>query len=1046
MEKPIVNCPVAHFNTGSNLGVYIAHMINIQRKTTGTNEGQVMDVYSTGLSLVLGKALTAWCEQLSPSSLERYLEIGGFQGLRRAAKINPIEVIAELRTSGLRDRRAMAEPVYLSWQRFQQRHTPGTMIVDARHYDPRSQSGAFLFETNPFGLIEGLLIGAITCNAKACKLLLPSDLQEFESKLLNALEIVLDRDLSYGQELHVELVRDPRVSIWSHNAQDLPEREMLIHHLETWYHIVLVFSLGANHYKTLGLEGQTGTHLLTVGGAVKKPGLVEAPVGVNMWHAIEALAGGPADGTKPFAISLDGGMGGFLPAASTYIPLAPEEMSAAGVNPVPMTLWVLEKGACMVDMARRALYKFWTLSEEEDREARCLIARATRMVTELTVGKGQKGHLAELEKVGREMAGKGIAAAWPILSSLTYFPDQWTDHIKGKPCPSARCLVRAPAPCHKTCPSSIDIPSFLALIGHGDYKKAVGIMIKDNPLPYVCGLVCPAPCEQACLRGEMDAPIHIRAMKAVAAKHAVSSGGYPVIRKGRATGKRVAIVGSGPAGLTAAYFLARKGHDVTIFEAQKEAGGMLRYGIPAYRLPREILDFEVGRIAKLGVHFQTGKEIENLDELRNQGFDAAFLGLGTQISRMVPIEGKDLPFVKGGLDFLKEVRNDQDPRVGPKVVVVGGGNVAIDVALTALRQGGKRVDIVCLEKRREMPANLNEIETALAEGVAIHNSWGPVSVSSDHVFTAQRCTRVFDDRGRFSPQFDPERTFSLEADHVILAIGQATDLACVELGSLVEVNRGLICVEEQTLQTREPGIFAGGDVVYGPRTIVEAIRAGKHAAAAIDAYLRGKSIDMSWSVPRRRAEVEPLSVSALERTNLKRPLMPERKVEDRKGNFLHIELGLSDEMAHGESKRCLRCDLCIGCGLCQLVCSEFGIEALRLGETNADRLAFNDFTRASSRCVGCGACANACPTGAIKIVDGKAVRKTVLTGTTIREQELIPCTICGKPMMSPTYMDYLKTRVGPHAVDHVDRNMCAECARWKRARELSIWSENASLP
>jgi len=997
---------------------------------------QNMEAYSTGLSLVLGGALTTWCEQLEPPSLARYLEIGGFQGLRRAARITPLDVIAELRESGLRDRRAMSDPVYLNWQRFMRRGDPGAMIVDATHYDPRSESGAFLLGKNPYGLMEGLLIAAIACNVTECKLLLPQELQPFETHLLNALEDTMAHAVSIGHLLQIELVRDPKLAIATHDSESRYGKELLIHQLETWYHIVLVFSLGARRYRTLGMESHTGTYLLTIGGAVVKPGLVEAPAGVDILHAVEALAGGvPAD-AKPFAISFDNGMGGMIPVDSARIPLAPEEMAAAGLNPAPMTLWALEKTTCVVDLARRALYRYWQLSEGEDRKARSMIARAARMVTEITVGKGRAEHLDELEQLGNDMNGKGLAAAWPLLSSLRFFKNQWVAHIERKRCPSRRCFVHRPAPCHSTCPASMDIPSFLAFIGHKDYKSAVGVMVKDNPLPYVCGLVCPAPCENACLRGEMDAPIHIRAMKAVAAKHAAADGGYPGISKARPTGKSVAIVGSGPAGLTAAYFLNRKGHQVTIFEAQKEAGGMLRYGIPAYRLPRETLDLEVGRIINMGVRIQTETEIKQLDELRKRGFDAIFLALGTQLSRMIPIEGKDLPFVLGGLDFLKQVRNELNPRVGPKVVVVGGGNVAIDVALTALRQGGRRVDVVCLEKRREMPASRGEIETALAEGVAIHNSWGPLRISPDHLFTGQRCTRVFDERGRFSPQFDPQRTLSLQADHVILAIGQATDLACVEAGSHVEVNRGLICADERTLQTMEAGVFAGGDVVYGPRTVVEAIRAGKQAAASVDAYLKGKTFTDSWAIPRKRAEVSPLSTTPLERTNLKRPPMPERKVEDRKGNFLHIELGLSDEMAEGESKRCLRCDSCIGCGLCQLICSEFGIEALRLGETHTDRLAFNDFTRASTRCVGCGACANACPTGAIKVVDGNAVRRTELTGTVIREQPLLKCSNCGTPLMPYTYLEYLKNRVGPHAVDHVDQNMCTRCSREKRAHEL----------
>jgi formate hydrogenlyase subunit 6/NADH:ubiquinone oxidoreductase subunit I len=370
------------------------------------------------------------------------------------------------------------------------------------------------------------------------------------------------------------------------------------------------------------------------------------------------------------------------------------------------------------------------------------------------------------------------------------------------------------------------------------------------------------------------------------------------------------------------------------------------------------------------------------------------------------------------------------------VVVVGGGNVAIDVALSAIRQGGHRVDMFCLEKRREMPASTHEVEQAIAEGVAINNSWGPVKVSGDGVVTFQRCTRVFDERGRFSPQFDSERLFNIKADTVLLAIGQATDLACVEEGSLVETERGMICTDE-TLATNEEGVFAGGDVVHGPQTVVMAIRAGKRGAAAIDAYLKGGKIDPTVGTPLRREDAATLEVGADKRTRLRRADIPYVDVEDRRGNFQHIELGLNDDMAHDEASRCLRCDLCIGCGLCQLVCSEVGAEALRLQDTKADRLAFNDFTRPSTRCIGCGACHQVCPTGAIKVEDEGFHRRTVITGTVVKDHELLHCTKCDKPYMPQVYLDHLKKRVGPATVAHVDRKLCPACAREQRALELA---------
>jgi NADH-quinone oxidoreductase subunit F len=996
-----------------------------------------MEAYTTGLSLMLGRLLTSWCQELDSPAAERYMATGGFQGLARAAQNPATEVIAELRTSGLRDRGPSVEPVYLSWQRFSRRTVPGTLVVDASQLDPRAQNGAMLLGRNPFGLLEGLLIAAHTFNISEAVILLPGELAGFEAGLLNALEMTRHLAMNLENGLSLEIKRDSSPSIWEQGHALERADQTLVHNLETWYHIALIMSLGAERYKVLGQEGHIGTWLLTIGGAVAKPGLVEVPLGGRLWKVVESLAAGVAPKSQALALSLDGGMGGFLTLeAAESLPLAPEELAAAEVTDSPSTVWVMEKGACMVDMTRRALYRWWRLTGEEASLHRQLIARALRLVTEVARGKGRPSHLDELSATAAKLAARRLRAAWPLASSIKYFRGQWEKHIEGRGCPSGYCLSRPAAPCHGTCPANIDIPSFLSEIGQGQYKKAAGLISKDNPLPYSCGLVCPAPCEGQCLRGEMDGPIHIRAMKAVAAKHAMAEGGYPKPRQAKDSGKKVAVVGSGPAGITCAYFLRLKGHQVTVYEAQAEAGGMLRYGIPAYRLPREILDEEYGQLTRLGIKVVTNDEVQNVQQLRDLGYDAVFLALGTQLSRMIPIEGVDLPFVLGGLDFLKDVRGGKDPQVGPRVAVVGGGNVAIDVALSAIRQGGHRVDMFCLEKRREMPASPHEVEQALAEGVAINNSWGPVKVSGDGVVTFQRCTRVFDERGRFSPQFDSERLFNIKVDTVLLAIGQATDLACVEQGSLVETQRGMICTNDN-LATHEEGVFAGGDVVHGPQTVVMAIRAGKRAAAAIDAYLKGGKIDAAVGAPVRREDAATLEVSAEKRSRTRRADIPYIDVEDRRGNFQHIELGLSDEMAFDEASRCLRCDLCIGCGLCQLVCSEVGAEALRLKDTKADRLAFNDFTRPSTHCIGCGACHQVCPTGAIKVKDEGYHRRTVITGTVVKDHELLHCSNCDEPYMPQVYLDHLKRRVGPATVAHVDRKLCPSCARQQRALELA---------
>ena len=309
-------------------------------------------------------------------------------------------------------------------------------------------------------------------------------------------------------------------------------------------------------------------------------------------------------------------------------------------------------------------------------------------MTEISLGPGEPSDLAALDELALELAAQGLAAAWPLGSSLRYYRQQWEQHVRRESCPEGLCLVRNAAPCHRTCPANIDIPSFIAHLGHGDYRATIEVIRRDNPLPLTCGLVCPAPCESACVRGVGNGAVFIRPLKAKAAEHCLAEGGYPQPEIAPATGKRIGIVGSGPSSLTAAYYLRTYGHEVEIFEALEKAGGQLRYGIPAYRLPPDMLDQELDQIRALGIVIHTGATVGSLEAFRKD-YDAVFLGLGTQRSRLIPIDGVHQSFVLGGLDFLHAVRSGEPVHVGPRVVVIGGGNVAIDVALTALRQGAR---------------------------------------------------------------------------------------------------------------------------------------------------------------------------------------------------------------------------------------------------------------------------------------------------------------------------------------------------------------------
>jgi NADPH-dependent glutamate synthase beta subunit-like oxidoreductase/ferredoxin len=583
----------------------------------------------------------------------------------------------------------------------------------------------------------------------------------------------------------------------------------------------------------------------------------------------------------------------------------------------------------------------------------------------------------------------------------------------------------------------------MAHVGNGDYRSTIEVIRRDNPLPQTCGYVCPAPCESACVRASHDGAVFIRPMKAKAAEHCLADGGYPKPGIAPESGKRIGIVGSGPSSLTAAYYLRTLGHDVEIHEAQESAGGMLRYGIPAYRNPPDLLEKEIDQIRALGVRIFTSSPVASVEEFRKK-YDAVFLGLGTQKARLLPVEGAHLPFVLGGIDFLRAARSGGSVRVGPRVVVIGGGNVAIDVALTALRQGARHVDMTSLEKRREMPASPGEIELAVAEGVQLRPGWGPLRFEEEGAAVFQYCERVKDETGKFDPKFDTNRLLSLEADHVILATGQGTDLTCLE-GSGVENTRGFIVADPKTRMTKVPGVFAGGDGQHGPRTAVEAIRSGKLAAASIDAWLRGAGMDAGIGLPVRRAEVTPLSVPADDRSHKRRALMPERTVEETlgEGNYVKIEEGLTDAMAHDEARRCLRCDVCIGCGLCMVACSEMGVEALRMADTAAGRLAHFDFLRPAERCIGCGACTQVCPTGAIHLEDRDGVRQTIITGTVVKKQPLLSCVACGAPTQTPAHRDFVRRRLPDHMAAQLDRELCPSCARLRADRPAVVASAHA---
>jgi NADPH-dependent glutamate synthase beta subunit-like oxidoreductase/predicted oxidoreductase len=486
------------------------------------------------------------------------------------------------------------------------------------------------------------------------------------------------------------------------------------------------------------------------------------------------------------------------------------------------------------------------------------------------------------------------------------------------------------SPCRFACPAGVDMRSYFYLFKMGKMAEAVKTLRESMPLPAVTGRVCPHFCETECSRNDVDDAVNINAIERYIADYSLNEKAKPVPRKYK---KKVAVVGSGPAGLSAAYFLTRLGYPVTVFEQQRETGGMLRMGIPEYRLPKDVLDSQVQYIADMGVEFKTGvtvgKDI-SVDKLQKD-YQAVFFATGNQLSRKIDLEGSNKKDVLWGLDFLKQANLTGNVKVGKRVLVVGGGNVAVDVALTALRMGAGQVQLACLEKGKEIPAYKEEIEQAVSEGVKINEGWGPARVLGNGKVTGielMKCNSVYDKAGKFNPVYDKKTTKTIEADMVILAVGQSPDLSLAP--KALKLNGTAVRADGVTLETSMEGVFAGGDIVSPAGSVVGSIASGKRAADSIDRYLRG--VDM-----RKGRTAEPAKVQKPPKEgmpSIARNKTPFRKISKMPGNFDEVKLTFEDEMANIEVTRCMTCGSraeikiesnCVMCRACELNCPQHAV-------------------------------------------------------------------------------------------------------------------------
>ncbi|MBU7031082.1 MAG: FAD-dependent oxidoreductase, partial [Theionarchaea archaeon] len=695
-----------------------------------------------------------------------------------------------------------------------------------------------------------------------------------------------------------------------------------INNVETWANIPHIINNGPEWFSKIGTEKSKGTKIFSLVGKIQNTGLVEVPMGITLKEMVYDIGGGIPKGKQFKAVQTGGPSGGCIPKELLELQVDYDQLKKAGSIMGSGGMVVMDEDTCMVDTA-----KYFLEFLQEESCGKCMscregIERLIEILVNITEGRGKEEDLETLKELGEmvkevSMCGLGQTAPNPLLSTLRYFMDEYEQHIKYKKCPAAVCKEIISSPCQHICPIGTEAPVYISLIAQGRHEEAFNIIRKDNPLPSVCARVCSHPCESKCQSGKFGDPIAIRALKRFAMDYAREKGlKYPVKRE-KGKKEKVAIIGSGPGGLTAGYFLGLKGYNVTIFESLPVIGGGLAVYIPEYRLPREILDYDLENVKEAGVQFKTnttvGKDIL-FDELRDT-FDAIFITSGAHDSLKLNIPNEEAEGVLDALEFLKDIRLGKSVKMGKRVGIIGGGNAAVDSARVASRL--PQVDEVTILYRRtlsEMPAFEEETMACLEENVTIQFLTTPKKILvKDGKIVGIECMKMtlgnIDESGRRRPIPIEGSEFVVNIDTLIVAISERPDTSFLE-GSGVEFTPwGTIVVDTERYTTGIEGVFAGGDVVTGPNVVIEAMGAGKIVAELIHKYLQGLPVEQEYKVTRPSLYVEPVELTEEEVAHAIRAEMRYREINERECTFDEVDLGLPEEEAVKEARRCLRCDL-----------------------------------------------------------------------------------------------------------------------------------------
>ena len=903
---------------------------------------QDMDFFRRQVKIVLRN-----CGSIDPTRIEEYIARDGYQALAKVLAVrDPEAVIETIRASGLRGRGGAGFPTAMKW-RFA-RQAPGDVkyvVCNADEGDPGAFMDRSVLEGDPHSVIEGMIIAGATIGASQGFIYVRAEYPLAVQRLNVALEqarecgLLGKNILGSGLDFQLEIRMGSGAfvcgeetalltSIEGNRGEPRPRPPFpaqkglwgaptLLNNVETYANIPAILLHGGAWYASYGTPKSKGTKVFALAGAINNAGLVEVPIGMPLGDLIFDIGGGIPGGKEFKAAQIGGPSGGCIPKQFLNVPLDYESLAELGAIMGSGGLIVMDEDSCMVDVAR-----YFLEFVQEESCGKCVPCRVgtkrmLEIVQRICDGKGEEAdidRLVELGEVIKDMSlcGLGQTAPNPVLSTIRHFGYEYVEHIRDKRCRAGVCAALVHAPCESACPANVDIPGYLSLVGEKRYAEALRLHRERNPFAAVCSRVCFHTCEDKCRRRTLDAPVSIRGVKRFMADQEVTIQLPEVLENERNAKRKIAIVGAGPAGLSCAYFLARLGYRPTVFEGSARPGGMLVQAIPAYRLPREIVAREVRMIERMGVDIITNTILGvdfTLKALRAAGYDAAFLGVGAPLGVRLGIPGEDAEGITDALNFLRTYNQRGSVPVGKNVVVIGGGNSAIDAARTALRLGAENVSVVYRRSREAMPAYEEEIEEAEHEGVVLRLLTAPMEVVVEGRKVAGiKCMPMrlgeFDRSGRRRPEQAGD-AFVIKADQVLVAVGQTLDLKKLCNDTTFQTRgREFIHADPVTGQTSEKWIFAGGDMVSGPSSVVEAVAAGERAAVGIDLYLTGKNhafwretkpVDTHFD-----PDADPLDVPR-ERLHL-------ISVDRRRHNFDEVEQPWPEAVAVRQAKRCLRCD------------------------------------------------------------------------------------------------------------------------------------------